>query len=145
MCTDVIMSLNRKSKYRNNKIVIGSLKFDSELEMYCYKMLSSLNIPFEFQKKIVLIEPFKYGGESIKAITAVVDFVLNHFDTEIYLDTKGFATEVSKIKYKMLKNKLKDRQNTEVVWLHSKKEVMIYLNNLKQKENVIIKQSSIDW
>lgn len=134
-----------KAKYGNNKVNVNGIKFDSELESYCHKMLTILKISFEFQKQIVLIDKFRYGKESIRAITAIVDFVLNHNGREIYLDTKGFATEVSKIKYKMLKYQLKDKQNTEVVWLHSKKEVMSYLNNLKKEEDVIIKQSAIDW
>jgi len=122
-----------KNKYGNKKIHVNGIKFDSELESYCHKMLTILGIEFEFQKQIVLIDKFKYGKESIRAITAVVDFVLDHNGREIYLDTKGFATEVSKIKYKMLKHQLKDKQNTEVVWLHSKKEVINYLNNLKKE------------
>jgi hypothetical protein len=139
------MKYKRSTKYGNNKIEINGVKFDSELESYCYKMLNILNIKFEFQKQIILIDKFKYNKESIRAITAIVDFVLDHNGNEIYIDTKGFATEVSKIKYKMLKHQLKDKQNTEVVWLHSKKEVTAYLNNLITKQNGIIKQSNIDW
>lgn len=75
----------------------------------------------------------------------IVDFVVSNQGKTIYIDTKGFATEVSKLKYKILKSKLKDQDNVEVIWLHSKKEVMNYLLTLKSKENVKFKQSPIDW
>ena len=63
----------------------------------------------------------------------LIDFVITHNGKTIYLDTKGFATETSKIKYKILKHKLKDDLFTDVVWLHNQKEVREYVNNLKIK------------
>jgi len=134
-----------KSKYGNRKKIINGVKFDSELEAYCYNMLNILKIDFEFQKTIVLIEKFRFEGKTIRETTAIVDFVINNNGQTIYLDTKGFATEVSKIKYKMLKYQLKDIENNRVVWLHSKKEVTDFINNLKTNQNVNNQQSSIAW
>jgi citrate lyase synthetase len=133
------------AKYGNRKSIVDGVKFDSSLEKYCHFLLNALKIEFEFQKTILLQEGFRYSGKAIRPITMIVDFVLNHDGKKIYVDTKGMATEVSKIKYKMLKFYLKDDVNTEVVWLHSKKEVSSYLNNLKNKNNVNTKQSTIDW
>lgn len=133
------------AKYGNKKKVIDGVKFDSQLEAYCYNMLKILNVDFEFQKTIILIEKFRFEGKAIRETTAIVDFVIKNNNETIYLDTKGFATEVSKIKYKMLKFKLKDQENNRVVWLHSKKEVTDFINNLKTNQNVNNQQSSITW
>ncbi len=134
-----------RNKYGNNKKIVNGVKFDSELELHCYNMLNIFKIEFEFQKSMLLMEKFKYDGKSIRETTAIVDFVIHHNSKTIYLDTKGFATEVSKIKYKMLKYILKDKENIQVVWLHSKKEVNSFLLNLKEEENVNNQQSNIAW
>lgn len=134
-----------RSKYGNKKIESNGVKFDSKLELYCFNMLRNLGFEFEFQKKIVIVEKFRYNGEGIRELTIVVDFVLNHNGKTIYIDTKGFPTEVSKLKYKLLKNKIKDEENTIVIWLHSEKEVNQFLINLKEEKNVNNKQSYIAW
>lgn len=140
-----MLSNKKFSKYGNNKLVVDGVKFDSKLELYCYNLLKNLEFEFEFQKQIILINKFRYNNENIRAITMIVDFVIHHEGACIYIDSKGFATEVSKIKYKMLKDKLKDDLNTEVLWLHSQKEANSYLIKLKNKENVNNQQSGITW
>jgi hypothetical protein len=125
----------KKSKYGNKKIIFNDIKFDSKLELYCYKLLNEMGVSFVFQKKIILVDKFRYNNKTIRAITLTVDFVLEDQDRTIYLDTKGFATEVAKIKYKMLKNKLKDNPLTEVVWLSTQKNVKQFIINLKNKKN----------
>jgi len=122
-----------RRKYGNKKVVVDGVKFDSKLELFCYNLLKECDIDFEFQKKQVLFDKFKYNGKTIRAITMLIDFVINHDGKTIYLDTKGFATETSKIKYKILKYKLKEDLFTDVVWLHNQKEVREYVNKLKKK------------
>tara|TARA_R110001592_G_scaffold85820_5_gene253467 strand:+ start:1587 stop:1961 length:375 start_codon:yes stop_codon:yes gene_type:complete len=119
-----------RRKYGNKKVVVDGIKFDSKLELFCYNLLKEYDIDFEFQRKVVLFEKFKFNGKTIRAITMLVDFVLSHNGNTIYLDTKGFATETSKIKYKILKHKLKDDLFVDVVWLHTQKEVREFVNKL---------------
>lgn len=122
----------RRTKYGNKKLEVDGVKFDSKLEMYCYDLLTKLKFEFEFQKKIILIDGFRYNKKAIRPITLTVDFVVKHNDIDYYIDIKGFATDVSKIKYKMLRYQLKDNPKTDVLWLHSQRAIVQFLNNLKE-------------
>lgn len=124
----------KRSKYGNKKIEVNGVKFDSKLEMYCYDMLTKLNFEFEFQKKIILVEDFRYNKKAIRPITLTVDFIVKHNDIDYYIDIKGFATDVSKIKYKMLRYQLKDNPKTDVLWLHTQRGIVQFLNNLKEEK-----------
>ena len=139
------MSYNKIRKYGNKKVESHGLKFDSKLELYCYNLFKDNGFDFEFQKTITLINKFKYNSESIRAITMIVDFVIHHMGIDLYIDSKGFPTEVSKIKYKMLKNQLKEEPNTEVLWLKSQKQAIQFINNLKERKDEHSKQSYIAW
>jgi protein associated with RNAse G/E len=121
--------MNRR-KYGNKKIIINGIKFDSKLEHYCHGYLQLVGVDFDFQYKLTLVEKFRFNDKGIRAITMIIDFVVRHNEKTIYVDTKGFPTEVSKIKYKLLRNKLKEEKNTDVVWLKNKKEVNSFINNL---------------
>ena len=124
----------KRTKYGNKKIEVNGVKFDSKLEMYCYDLLTKLNFEFEFQKKIILVEDFRYNKKAIRPITLTVDFIVKHNDIDYYIDIKGFATDVSKIKYKMLRYQLKDNPKTDVIWLHSQRAILQFLNNLKEEK-----------
>jgi len=120
----------KTSKYGNKKIELDGIKFDSKLELFCYQQFKSLGLEFDFQKTILLQEGFRFKGKWIRPITMIVDFVLHHDGQKIYIDTKGFATETSKLKYKMLKFYVKEDSTADVIWLHSQKEVKDFLFNL---------------
>lgn len=124
----------KRSKYGNKKLEVDGVKFDSKLELFCYDLLTKLNFEFEFQKKIILIDGFRYNKKAIRPITLTVDFVVKHNDIDYYIDIKGFATDVSKIKYKMLRYQLKDNPKTDVLWLHSQRGIVQFLNNLKEEK-----------
>jgi hypothetical protein len=127
-------SQSKTSKYGNKKIELDGVKFDSKLELFCYQQLKSLGIEFEFQRAILLQESFRFKGKWIRPITMIVDFVIHHDGQKIYIDTKGFATETSKLKYKMLKFLEKDDSIVDVIWLHSQKEVKEFINDLLSKD-----------
>jgi hypothetical protein len=124
----------KRTKYGNKKLEVDGVKFDSKLELVCYDLLTKLNFEFEFQKKIILIDGFRYNKKAIRPITLTVDFVVKHNDIDYYIDIKGFATDVSKIKYKMLRYQLKDNPKTDVIWLHSQRAILQFLNNLKEEK-----------
>lgn len=124
----------KRTKYGNKKLEVNGVKFDSKLELVCYDLLTKLNFEFEFQKKIILIDGFRYNKKAIRPITLTVDFVVKHNDIDYYIDIKGFATDVSKIKYKMLRYQLKDNPKTDVIWLHSQRAILQFLNNLKEEK-----------
>lgn len=124
----------KRTKYGNKKLEVDGVKFDSKLELVCYDLLKKYNFDFEFQKKIILIDSFKYNKKAIRPITLTVDFVVKHNDIDYYIDIKGFATDVSKIKYKMLRYQLKDNPKTDVLWLHSQRAIVQFLNNLKEEK-----------
>jgi hypothetical protein len=124
----------RRTKYGNKKLEVDGVKFDSKLELVCYDLLKKFEFEFEFQKKIILVEDFRYNKKAIRPITLTVDFVVKHNDIDYYIDIKGFATDVSKIKYKMLRYQLKDNPKTDVIWLHSQRAILQFLNNLKEEK-----------
>lgn len=121
----------KRSKYGNKKLEVDGVKFDSKLELFCHDLLTKMSFEFEFQKKIILIDGFRYNKKAIRPITLTVDFVVKHNDIDYYIDIKGFATDVSKIKYKMLRYQLKDNPKTDVLWLHSQRAIIQFLTNLK--------------
>lgn len=121
----------QRRKYGNKKVIVDGVKFDSKLEQYCHGYLQLMQADFDFQYKITLVDKFRFNNEAVRAITLIVDFVVRTNGKTIYIDTKGFATESSKIKYKLLKNMLKNEEDSSVIWLKNKKEVNEFINNLK--------------
>lgn len=121
-------------KYNNKVREAHGEKFDSELELFAYEMLVNYKIPFEFQYKHEL-QPshVSWEGLTIKRINLFVDFRISLPDgTKIYFDTKGFETEESKIKYKILSYQLIQRgEKHMVIWKHDKQKVMSFIIGLK--------------
>jgi protein associated with RNAse G/E len=120
----------KRKKYGNKKIVVNGVKFDSKLEYHCHGYLRLIGVDFDFQHKVILVDKFRFNDKGVRAITMLVDFVVRKNGKTYYVDTKGFPTEVAKIKYKLLKDKLKDEENVDVVWLKDKKEVNSFINSL---------------
>ena len=103
------------------------IKFDSKLEMYCYETLKEAGLYFIFQYKYVLQDKFRYNNESVRQITLTVDFYLP--DLNIIIDTKGYQREDNKLKWKMLKAKLKE--NSPVIHFpKSQKSVVALIRNI---------------
>lgn len=98
----------KKSKFRNEKTVIDGIVFDSKKEANYYKELQMLKkagivTDFELQPKFVLQPSYYKDGKKIQPITYKADFKVCYSDGRIEIvDTKGFETQVFKIKKKML-------------------------------------------
>lgn len=120
----------QRRKYGNKKTIVNGVKFDSKLEHYCYDYLKLVGADFDFQHKITLVEKFRFNDKGVRATTLTVDFVVRKNENTYYVDTKGFPTEVSKLKYKLLRNKIKDEKGVDVIWLKNKKEINAFINSL---------------
>lgn len=99
---------NAKVKNATKSIVDG-VRFDSKLEKYLYDLLKGAQIDFEFQKVYILQDKFRYGTEAVRAITLTVDFLIP--SKNMIIDSKGYANDVSPLKYKLLKNLLWTENN----------------------------------
>lgn len=103
-------SINTKqSKYKNKKCIYNGIKFDSKKEMAYYIKLKLLEEKgkirdLELQKTYELQPSFKLNGRTYRKITYKADFsyVTAEDDKLHVVDTKGFRTEVYKLKRKML-------------------------------------------
>lgn len=109
------------AKVRNaRKTERDGVKFDSALEKYMYDLLTIHGIEFEFQRRYVLQEAFKYNDETIRAITYTVDFELPAND--MVIDTKGFRTQQGVMRIKMLKRKFANTGRTTRIALPSTRD-----------------------
>lgn len=128
---------NKGNKYGNVKVERDGVKFDSKLERTMYDMLKKFKIPFDFQVTEELQPPFRDStGKAIIRITAIVDFVIDIDGKRLYVDTKGEATQVAIVKYKILnyREHLK-KSNYEIIWLATKKDVNNFVIDLYDKIN----------
>jgi len=88
----------KKSKYNNVKVDFNGIKFDSkrEQERYCdLKMMENAKEITAFQHQV----PFTLEGS-----TYIADFVYFDYQTKTFIveDTKGFRTQVYKMKKKAM-------------------------------------------
>lgn len=99
------------NKYKNKKVVIDNILFDSKKEGNYYTKLKILKdagkiTDLELQKRFVLQQGFKLHGKTYRSITYVADFVYKDDKGQVHIvDTKGYRTEVYKIKKKLFMKK----------------------------------------
>lgn len=98
------------NKYRNKKVIVDNIKFDSKLEANRYaelkllqraKVISNLRLQVPF----ILQEGFKKNGKSYQAIKYIADFVYEENGQTVVEDTKGIENDVFKIKHKLFEKK----------------------------------------
>ena len=96
-----------EAKYKNKKVVIDGIAFDSKDEAEYYKTLLALRErgvvrAFERQKRFVLQPKFKTAtGETVREIGYVVDFVVDYGDLKVAVDVKGMSTQQGELRRKM--------------------------------------------
>lgn len=100
------------SKYCSRKVIIDGIKFDSKKEGNRYLELKLLLKAkkirdLELQKKFELQPKYKINNKTIRAISYIADFVYWDISKNemIIEDTKGFKTEVYKLKKKLFEYK----------------------------------------
>lgn len=98
------------NKYKNKKVVIDNILFDSKKEASYYTYLKLLEkagkiTDLELQKKFVLQPSFKLNGKTYRGVTYIADFVYKENGQVHVIDTKGYRTEVYKIKKKLFMKK----------------------------------------
>ena len=105
----------KKSKYRNKKIIIDEITFDSTKEGKRYLELKQKEKLGEIsdlvlQMKFELLPKYKINGKTIRAISYVADFVYKENGNEVIEDVKAskkFQTDVYKLKKKLFEYKYK--------------------------------------
>lgn len=95
------------SKYRNTKVIIDGIKFDSKKEGARYEELKLLQkagliTDLERQKRFELQPSFVLNGKRYRPIYYVCDFYYRENGEWIIEDVKGKQTDVYKIKKKLL-------------------------------------------
>ena len=100
-----------KNKYRNRKVIVDGLSFDSILEAHRYSVLRSRLDAGEIsdlrlQPRFTLAEGFRdLDGTYIRPVQYIADFSYKANGIRIVEDAKGFRTEGYTIKRKLLKDK----------------------------------------
>lgn len=109
------------SKYKAKKTSIDGIKFDSQKEANRYLDLlvlqrAGLIQDLHRQVRFELQPSYKKNGKTIRAITYIADFV--YYDTfkgeKIVEDTKGYRTEIYKLKKKIFEYKYPNLEIKEV-------------------------------
>lgn len=120
-----------KSKYKNKKIVVDGIEFDSKDESIYYLLLkqqkeNGLIKDFEIQPKYELVPKFEYQGKKRQAVTYTPDFNIIHFDDSITaVDVKsiGTATQQGELRRKLFE------------WRYPKIELIWVCRNLKHGDS----------
>lgn len=95
------------SKYKNKKVVVDGVKFDSKHEAEYFLYLKRLKEEgkikdFGLQHKFELQPSFKKYGKTHRAITYTVDFAIYHNNGDVeYVDVKGMETQQGIMRKKM--------------------------------------------
>lgn len=110
-----------RPKFRNKKTVIDGIRFDSKLEARRYIELQMLEkageiSDLQIQPEFVLQPLFRKNGKTYRKIVYRADF--SYFDKRqgkyIVEDTKGFQTDVYRLKKKLFEYRYPDLEIVEV-------------------------------
>lgn len=112
----------KNSKYKNKKLYVnGGEKFDSKREYerwmgLHYEQATGMIKDLRRQVRFELQPSYKKNGKTIRAITYVADFVYydNIKGKIIVEDSKGYRTDVYKLKKKLFEYKYPDLEIKEV-------------------------------
>lgn len=97
----------KQSKYRNKKVIIDGIEFPSKKEGNRYQELKLMQragiiTDLRMQVPYILVPAFNLGKKRYRNMSYVADFVYKENGKEVVEDTKGFRTDVYKIKKKLM-------------------------------------------
>lgn len=113
--------IRQPNKYHNKKVNVEGIVFDSKLEAKRYQELKLLERvgdikDLQLQPSFDLIPSFKKNGKTFRKTTYKADF--SYIDTKtgqmIVEDSKGFLTELYKLKKKLFEYKYSDLTIKEI-------------------------------
>tara|TARA_Y100000356_G_scaffold114843_1_gene103590 strand:- start:159 stop:599 length:441 start_codon:yes stop_codon:yes gene_type:complete len=136
-----------RTKVKNvKKPTFDGIKFQSKLEMHCYKKLKEEKIPIEYEGTTFTIFPATVyplacyegttkrlynKGSKIRPITYTPDFV--DPDGKFIIETKGYANESFPLRWKLFKKHLKDTKQQYVLFMpRNKSQVDEVVELIKQ-------------
>lgn len=96
-----------QTKYKNSKVIIDNIKFDSKEEGRYYECLKKRfnagELKFHLQPIVTLVPSFKLPcGALQRAITYAPDFLIDYADGGYeYVDIKGMATQAGILRRKL--------------------------------------------
>lgn len=115
--------LDNKKVKNATKVYEGDKKVaDSRFEHRCKLWLDNNGIEYELQPKIILIPKStdKISGKTIREVSWTLDFKVK----DIYIDAKGFVTDVAKLKFKVFNYLFPDK----IVFVKSIEELKQIIN-----------------
>ncbi len=97
----------KTSKYKNKKTVVDGIEFDSKKEANRYQellLLQKNGIITDLKRQVpyTLVPAFNLGRKRYRPMSYIADFVYKENGKEVVEDTKGYRTEVYKIKKKLM-------------------------------------------
>lgn len=129
--TSIPNTLNTKKIKNATPLTYDGIKFQSKLEVYCYKKLKDNNIKSEYETiTYTVIDSFIYNNEKIRKITYTPDFVGKNF----IIECKGWMNDSFPLRWKLFKYFLyKNNLNYELYLPRNQKEVDDIINNILNK------------
>jgi hypothetical protein len=109
-----VLKAEKKSKYHSKKVMIDGITFDSQKEAnrYCDLLLeqrAGLVDRIELQPSFLLQAGYMDSGKKVRDMYYVADFQVWYKDGRIVvIDTKGFKTQVYRMKKKLFRRKYPD-------------------------------------
>ena len=109
------------NKYGNKKVVVDGMDFDSNLESERWKelrILEKANLIKDLRRQIKFeLQPsYKKNDKTIQSIKYIADFMYYDLNKKQFVveDTKGFKTDVYKLKKKIFEYKYPDIDFREI-------------------------------
>lgn len=97
----------QRTKYKNQKIVVDNMTFDSKKEAKRYQeliLMQKAGIITDLKRQVpfTLVPVFSLNKNRYRPLIYIADFVYKENGIKVVEDTKGFRTDVYKIKKKLM-------------------------------------------